>query len=333
MSQRDTERTRRGAAGHLRFHLPGLTGAWLLLITVLRMGCAPAGPPGACKSDDECALPQRCLGTDDRFCGIPCGADRPCGAGFACVAGTSAPSCERLEDDRPVGASCTADTECASGACVGDDDAARCVGLCQEDLSCGEEERCFFVGLRTVCLSPLDDRATGESCETPRQCASGRCVALPHLGETGRCVAPCDENRSCGEPEVCVALEIGTDVCVPAADDGVPCDGPAICAGGRCVADLDGVAICTESCGEGQSCDEGWSCVADADGQAVCMPRLDTRPDGVACDVSRECASGICARFADFGTLCASACADMDACPEGQICWSSDAGGLCGPLP
>lgn len=313
-----------------------LVGALAGLLPLLACPTPPK-PQSECDQDADCRGGDICVGPDDdvRVCTAPCGADRPCQEGYACIAEDGRPGCFRIEGTLQTGEACDEDTQCASGACVGEKEAKHCVELCAEDLSCPDDQGCFLVGPRKVCLTPLDDRTAGEACETPRQCGSGRCVAVEHVGTGGFCVDACGEGGACAsEGHACVTLDIGAQVCVPAAEDGTPCHTPEICQNGRCVTDVDGEAICTGVCGEGDTCAEGWTCVHDDEGTPICMPRLDDRQAGEPCESARECASGTCASFQGHGALCAEPCGPDNTCPDGELCWETDSGtGLCGPPP
>lgn len=308
--------------------------AWAALLPLL--ACPP--PPkqqSECDRDEDCDGNLICAGPDDdvRACVAACGAENPCEAGYACMEVGGRPGCFRIQGNLQVGEPCDDDTACASGACVGEKEEKRCVAMCAADLGCPDETGCYLVGPRKVCLAPLDDRAAGEACETPRQCASGRCVTAEHLGPGAFCADACAEADPCSAGLVCVTLVIGAQVCVQPAEDGAPCTTPDICANGRCVADVGGESLCTGPCAADGACANSWQCVEDDEGSPICMPPLDDRAVGEACASSRECLSGACARFGDHGSLCAEPCV-QGACEGELVCWETNPGeGYCGPVP
>lgn len=321
----------------------------LVVVTLMLSRCNCVGseaPPDECADETDCDGGAVCvLETDGhRACAAVCGAENPCPEGSACVEQDGTFGCLEITGDLELGEACGTDTECSSGACVGDDENGRfCAQPCTDDDGCPSAERCYVVDHRKVCLSPLDDRAAGEQCDTPRQCASARCVQVID-GEEAICLDGCVVDEGCSGPRNCVELDSGAHVCIDYVVDGTPCTTPIVCQHGRCIADIDGEALCTGPCAEDGSCADGWACVVDDDGAPVCMPLLDQRAAGEDCTSARECASGHCARFAteteDYGTLCADPCVeganpDEQTCTDPElVCWQvSDGPDLCGPFP
>ena len=312
-----------------------------LLIALLLAACPPANE---CAADGDCAEGQSCVIDDGaRVCRPDCNADRPCPTGEACVLepdGASA-TCRLIEGDLENRRECTEDTQCQSGACVGEEGGVKvCVATCVEDADCAGEERCFAVGPRLVCLEALDDREDGEVCESPLECASTRCVVLPHIDpDVGRCVSACDDEGSCEEGEGCAALVEGGQVCLVLALDGEVCFNDETCDGGACVIDTaqDDAEICASECDASLSCDEGFACVTDDEDVARCLPTLDARDPGESCQSARDCASGFCGDFSsggDFGSQCAVQCGPDSTCDGDRVCYGTEVGpGLCGPIP
>lgn len=317
------------------------------LVALALSGCTCAGPAPAdeCQSATDCDAGALCVVEADghRACAAVCGAENPCPAGSACVEEDGAFACYQIIGDLELGAACGKDTECRSGACVGDDTAGKfCAAPCEHDDECPAEERCYVADQRKVCLEPLDDRAAGEACSTPRECQSARCVQLLE-GDAAICLDGCVPAEGCSGPRNCVELVTGANVCVDYVPDGTACTTPIVCQHGRCIDDGSG-GVCTGPCGDDGACAGGWACVEDSEGAPICMPLVDEKAAGEACSSARECASGHCARFAtdseDFGTLCADPCVpgEGDApatCTDDElVCWEVAEGpDLCGPFP
>jgi hypothetical protein len=317
---------------------------WTVVVVVglgLGIGC---GPGDQCAVDDECGAEQICEISDGaRQCLDTCHADKPCPSGFACVLqpGEENAVCLGIIGDLEDRRECTLDTQCASGACVGEEDGVQaCTSTCAGDEDCGGDERCYVLAQRKICAPPLEDRPTGDGCDSPRECASARCVVLPHVDpDEGRCVDGCETDDTCGEGEGCATLVLGGDVCVDLGDDGEVCANSDTCEGGICIIDTfqEGDEICTSSCGELEDCPEGFACVPDQDEFLVCMPVLEQGAAGDVCDSARDCASGHCGDFTSggFGPQCADPCDAQDQCAdEDRVCYETDFGpNLCGPIP
>jgi hypothetical protein len=199
----------------------------------------------------------------------PCTADRDCAAGSFCSdAGRCAPR-------RKAGDSCAADTldaagnhQCAAGSCA---DGHCCVeacggcractgpgGTCAEVAAGVEHDQC--TGGRSCDGRGGCRAASGQTCQTAGDCASGFCLdgvccmtacggACRRCG-SGTCMAVIDavDPRSCSGDRMCD----GTGACLKVA--GRTCGAGRDCASGFCV---DGVccnAACDSPC---QSCRTG----------------------------------------------------------------------------
>lgn len=295
--------------------------------------CTPTSAD-RCLSDADCAADARCVRAPDAeapACAAICDAQRPCASGTACMASIGDVAvCLPLGEDRPDGAPCDSDLECASGACEGEGADRLCRALCTTPDDCEGDLGCFLVGVRKVCLSVIDSREAGADCETPRQCASGHCVAL-YGQDRNVCAAPCAGGEGCQSDQRCVRLEVGAEVCIDQSANGSPCLNAELCLGGACVRDRDGTALCTEPCAPDGGCtDPTWTCIKDSEGTDVCMPPLDTRAAGEACEFDRECASKRCIDFGPFGLQCAVPCAT--GCGAQEVCWTVETGEeVCGP--
>jgi hypothetical protein len=334
-----TGREKDGAVAWGMRRLPSFALIALGFSAGLLPGCAACGPvQQTCTNDADCGDDAFCTPSEDgtiQVCAEACDAQNPCPDEMACVDVDGAFRCLAITGEIPIDESCDSDTACETGACVGDPGFERCAPLCVDNDGCGDGERCYQIEQRRVCLPPIDDRIAGESCETPRQCDSGYCVATPQT--TGAvCVVDC-LNAACeGEGQVCARLDNGAEVCVLGGNDGEACTTPETCVSDRCVVDTDGDAICTRGCD--YDCDPGWACVPDADDALVCMPLLETRAPQTPCASARQCASGLCVHFdtgtVDHGDLCAVRCGDSGACFNDTVCWETSVGpDVCGPIP
>lgn len=239
--------------------------------------------------------------------------------------------CQTIVENTPVGETCRADTECLSGACVDDEGTRRCAGICSDDDDCSDGDRCTVLGVRRVCVAPLDDVPVGGECDDPRQCVSGRCVTY-EAGLPAQCTVACDQG--CPDDTLCTELTSGTTACVPAIETGGPCVDDTRCEGGICIIDVDDSRFCTSDCSAG--CPSDWDCLPDSAGAETCLPPLDDRGRGEACDDNRQCASRICVTYNDrqgqpFAKLCATPCAE--GCLDNEMCWPrDDAEDICGPI-
>jgi hypothetical protein len=185
-------------------------------------GCGPNGA-GQCSAQGVCALCDDGKKNGDET-GVDCGGH--CGA--TCTTGQGCASKADCESDSQ---------ECADGVCCNTACDAPCFscalpgaeGVCLpfagvDPGACEGASRCSPGG---VCA-----KATGGSCGSAAECASGLCAS-------GAC-AVCDAQAACAEGQACFEGS-----CVAAAQPaGAPCAGPAACESGFCV---DGVC-CDTAC-------------------------------------------------------------------------------------
>lgn len=319
----------------------------LLLVPASALLSGGACGPSKCSNDDECNGNLVCV---EETCAQPCAADIRCPQGQACVArddGSFEGACLAITGTFLLGEECSGDRDCTSGACAGEEGTRVCVELCDVGTGpaaeCDEganaaNERCTLEGLRRVCVPPLDDFASGEPCNSPRECASGTCIVPPAREvEDAVCAENCSDAVPCSnDGDLCVRLTGGARACLAPLEDGATCQDDAVCSGGFCIKDVDDSFKCASPCDDG-ACAAGFGCDVDERGNRVCMPVLDDRVAGEECARARECASGHCARFAtpdqDFGTLCADPCDDGE-CTSPLVCWPDpDGTDVCGPNP
>lgn len=308
------------------------------------LGC----PKPSCTSNNDCLDGSFCTDGGDengRFCARGCAADLACPAGQACIVrddGSFEGACLEATDDITEGSACTGDRQCASGACLGEEGNRVCVAVCEIGGTCPDpDDLCTLEGLRHVCVPPLDTRAAGEVCNSPRECLSGTCVVRADaLDEPAICAEECSDAIACAAADhVCIRLQGGARACLLPFGDGATCQANDACVGAFCVRDIDEKKKCATLCVDG-ACDEGFGCQTAADdaGHDLCLPVLDTRASGADCASARECASGHCAHFAttdeDFGTLCSDPCPSDGECAAPLVCWDDPAGtDVCGPAP
>jgi hypothetical protein len=271
------------------------------------LGCgkrADCGPCNACAADADCAPCGRCEdgtcaadpGTAGAACdpggdgeGVcdadacaPCGgAGEPCCPGDACRGGSCCEAGSCLEEGAACGgpATCSGGTftprgTCAAGSCAAGQPEAcapygcagdRCAETCAGDADCAGDH---FCNAQDRCAG---DKALGEGCDRPEQCASGFCAqgvccdgACAACGTGGVC-APRADGAACaaagGGDGVCTGA-----VCEPCGAAGEPCcPGNTPCADfgccdpdtGRCVAGggVWGVDFEPECAGKHAVCD------------------------------------------------------------------------------
>jgi len=318
----------------------------LLALTSALADCACSEPPpderAACSVEADCTGEEQCVELPDsgRLCTLVCDADAPCPAGQACVDEGGVLSCVELIESRGLGQLCVSDRECASGACVGPDefDEFFCAALCALDDECPEEEFCFLADHRRVCLRPLFPQiSAGAACARgPRECESRACVKVLATDDTGVCVDGCEPDVGCDGARNCVELPGGAHACIEYAVDGESCESALVCEHLRCLTDDDDSQLCTRTCTGDEACLDGWVCIPTQAGDDACMPiREGAGAAGASCASKRDCLSGQCAGFGEFGTLCADPCDADGLCDDGALlCWEiTDGDDLCGPVP
>ena len=273
---------------------------------------------GHCKDgkccNNECTTP--CHSCETGACTAVAGADDlpEC---------TSASTCDASGTCKPKpGQGCAAGTDCASGFCKDgvccatacDQPCQSCLtGFCQAVKSAEDAPEC--AGASTCGSTGQCQKAVGQTCTGPEQCASGFC-------KDGKC---CDTActtacYSCATG-VCTMIKNGVDADSCTGDNscdasgvcrlkqGAACTGGGECASGHCV---DGKCCNTECSALCFSCQTG-TCTLVAgkddypdctgastcDGNGVCKPK-----PGQACNAGADCASGHC----KDGVCCDSAC-------------------------
>lgn len=261
-----------------------------------------------------------------------CDSEHPCQAGHSCVEGrcqaNEGTACRNAATSvcgldtgecQPGTRSCGADS--TYGPCTGavlpgaevcnnkDDD---CDGKVDEDLSCGDggdpcaectqRKRTCTNGACGRCLDEhfeIGDRCSpklsrGENCANSSMCSSGYCVD-----------GVCCESACAGACEQCDATP---GSCTASADGS---SGTPSCEPYRC----DGISrSCPIRCAGDQDCAPGVLCVNNRCG--------DKLPNGTACTVKEQCASGNCVD---------NVCCNAAVCNDGRACTRDvcDSSGMC----
>ncbi len=195
------------------------------------LACAPAGsdPMGAaCERAIECAAGSCAEVEPGRGVCARCDAAQGCGEeGEACgldlgAAGALEPGCGAAAR-HVLGERCLGDVECATGTCC----EGRC-STCCEDAGCAGDQRCarneqaeqmpagpsvllWYLALPLQCAAGEGQRAAGEPCLVPGDCASGSCVAAGRLlvcSNDGRPCALEELGEECPD-EAGICLELG----------------------------------------------------------------------------------------------------------------------------
>lgn len=283
------------------------------------------GDSGACASDAECNLGERCIASrctpgcrDSR----DCPSERPaCAADVAeyglCVQCIDAAAhCADGEVCADYGcrlACASGGSACVEGVC--DTGAGYCVG-CLEDSHCPTGEICEG---RSCVAGCRDDRdcAVGQVCNDAQQCVGGcdpvndTCPSGTHCDEALRvCVVGCNgADDRCPEGDVCVEEGAGGGSrCRAACGSDNPCPTGTTCLAGVC---RDGcqssddcttvsAPVCDETGGTPGRC---VGCLVDEDCLGVSQ--------GVTCNVPARTCAAPCVTFGQGGT---------PSCPLGGVC-------------
>ncbi len=326
--------------------------------------------PGLCDGTRWCNASKACV----TKIGMSCVADTQCAAGLWCSANT----CQPLV---PIGGFCTGPTSCANGRpCVDN--------RCCENSCAGECESCNQAGLLGQCAPVanfVSDTcpegqacsraaggcafATGHSCGSDPECASGFCV--DNVCCNRACDGTCDSCAGDGICDPVINAEAprcqidfacnNVGVCSLAA--GRPCFEPNDCASNSC--SPDGVC-CAPGCnGFCERCEVDGSCTEGLNHEenfgrcenlqwcdgGVCIGKGNPCPGGDSdCSPEYYCnAGGVCAPDKVLGANCSSSEDPNDQCASGfcasgiccesechgicQICWNSEFPGQCLPAP
>lgn len=276
--------------------------------------CQPR-PPTECRSDADCAAPERCLANK-----------RGNALVFECTAPNSGGN---------IGDACSADADCAQNLCLN----GVCSGPCESTGDCAAGDN-FACEMTRVNLGG-GDTANVQICAPPRACTyNGEC----RVGEVCRvdrasgqafCGAKnpggrqlgdiCTTDSGCAE-NLCYEGRF-RDVCAPTCASNADCAKP----GYECksVAVQDGAGgsnsmkICAPkeppACTSNRDCATGLTCavVLNATGSALesaCVP-AGGKASGVACTQDTECASLLC-----LNGFCSAPCTDSTQCGAEQLC-------------
>ena len=274
----------------------------------------------SCQSNGQCSNGV-CLGYPNEngngFCGADCSSDGDCPNQFDCVqvtgvGGQCVPTyeyCTHFGSNVPLGGYCWGNQMCSSGQCIPLPGDAYCTQSCNTNSasSCTAGYKCLGSGSSGYCLK-VGDKALGESCEAPLECATALCYA-------GLCTVECGVNDACPDGTSCFM-----DHCFPpgAKNYGEECDSHLDCQTQFCAGlfekfcsyectsndDCPSVAECLPAgycsdlqlaakgdiCQEDSACLPGLTCIMDGPGafghcHSLCDPFLDT-----GCGGADECA-------------------------------------------
>lgn len=187
----------------------------------------PMGEP----SDDCACLVEGDVCWDGIRCANPeieCSAVQACPDSYACIEGTCV-----CNDLTSCAVTCLEDEECGTyGACDPNYASCRVRQSCLFSDDCDSGEVCepwripdgdplrWEIDLgRDLDCYPAGDRAVGEACSDPLQCASGICEDV--------CLEPCRRNDDCAQGLVCAGASGGLGCMIPGESDcGSSCTGP-----------------------------------------------------------------------------------------------------------
>lgn len=277
----------------------------------------------------------------------------------ACAKTYQTMPCEQLDADElpacvtpgtvPNGNACAFNSQCQSLSCGGEEACGFCVPSAHEGEPCSSSEGICLGNLLCEggkCTRPgpapgsdLHDIggtcASHSDCKPELHCYNGStCDKYPVLGES------CSVARTCMNDSYC---ELDGLICKAYPALGQPCGvdgftgGAAYCAGdARCSRTSKGVGTCVELPVAGQAClldpetqmPEYLSCALTARCDATQAPPRCVAPasKGQACDVSRDCATGLSCLCPDGTSTCtAHVCGELrfrdQSCgATGEIC-------------
>jgi len=290
---------------------------------------------GACKDGFvtcQAGMPSDCLGERGPAAELCNGVDDDCdgrtdedteSACFPYLCGGVAGCRARCE----TAADCAAGNFCNGGACV---------GTGENGAACGGDEACQSGHcLGGVCCD------AGLCCRSEMDCASLGDASCDSAGAEGcmgtRTVGRCGEGAMCRAEVVADASACTGELCLEASCDGVMRVPEQYCQAEVCVPPL--AESCTPYACTGGQC--GTSCSVDAEctGGASCIGGTCLAlPDGAACRLASQCASGLC----DNGFCCqgpgpccgdASTCtglAGAAVCRDSSTCEGVRIAGVCG---
>ena len=256
----------------------------------------------------QCDTGSGCFGPDDCKSGI-------------CVAAGPYFQCVSCSDGQKNGFE--TDVDCGGRNCAPCPAAAVTTDTCATTSECNLE-------LAQLCVDDVCV-AQGRLCETPLDCAAGRCECTNEQCNTQRCVSCFDGWRNGGESDTdcggqCARLCGQDDSCIVDSD----------CGSGYCrrVAFADAYGSCATIPTDQQSLEDACSNDAhdtvsfyesDIDCGGDCRSIGLLCEDGNACSSGADCTSGRCNSDTGECFSCADRCGgDCDACADGEVCTASD---------
>lgn len=187
-------------------------------------------------------------------------------------------------------------------------------------------------------------RSLGEPCDDDDVCAPGdSCVDPAQIALTGDpfCSRTCCSSADCGVGTGLVCAPLGPGkLCVPAElwdrdrpgtrFAGEPCSHDGECRSGACT---EPGGYCLDTCCSDAECASfGGICAAAGFGWSCGPALVEPKPPLAGCERDSDCASGVCAVWADGKGRCAEPCCSSNDCPEIAL----DGGVksvLCVPIP
>jgi hypothetical protein len=289
--------------------------------------CIVIPPP--CGSDAECAPPLtvcesgQCVGGCNQTGGIACT------GGFMCNAATG-------RCDPPTGGPmCTSDAQCNAPTTICDLNSGNCTPGCLS-IACAQGQMCNQT--TGHCEAQTTNPPTGgaqldASCTVNTDCASSSCFDFgASLGK--RCVQGCGASADCPLNYTCYNYT-GAKMCISSAlytqattvnvsfagAPGSACLDFGQCKSGFCPQNIN---MCVETCSENSDCGGGycrWNQAETYTFIASCDGPQGSYPEGTACTLDSQCASGACVGSAATGVFqCARLCGSSSTCTSGEIC-------------
>jgi len=306
------------------------------------VGCVPLSQVGqACDSDDEC-LSDNCS-LYNGVCRVAVGAACTSANCDQCITATNGFAyCSR---------ECSYDGDCGAGQCLGDSTIGyftcrppcstfadpSCPGTCKYPSGGGSTKLFCDCPSCTISGSP---RILGAQCDWDSDCASGDCLAR-HLSfsfyniSSGFCTHTCSSDAQCGAGTHCVDVPCAPGdssarcgaLCLRDCSTSYDCPSSYKNGGGTCRSltrhGASGSAtVCDARTADGQFCGWGSDCMSGKCVGTTCVAAGGS-PNGAACVVHANCASGNClSQVCRGGNITGDRCTNTNDCYGGTCCSS-----------
>jgi hypothetical protein len=264
--------------------------------------CTAAGQCG-CKSNQDCTLPNTCMGMVCSCAPKNCmQLNKTCGGPFSDGCFMMIPCDDMLKDGNETDVDCGGDPSTCATRC-GPGKKCNVDGDCQTGLTCQDGVCCNTpcAGACQACTAALKGQGADGICGPVKAGGGdphGECTSDPQ-SSCGDEIALCDGSGACAK------WPAGT-VCKAASCGGNTLTKAETCAAGACTAPNPPTQECTPYLCKGSAC--GTSCTSDAGcvggyfcSSSQCLAKLAS---GTACATSNECVSNSCVT----GVCCNSAC-------------------------